>query len=78
MPFINVSGYRIVLPDFSYSNKYWNLLSSYVIDNYGKNEIVDSSLVQRILKECFELLTSEFEKIIKQQDRATFFLTVHN
>lgn len=78
MPFINVSGYRIVLPDFSYSNIYWNFLSSYVIDNYGKNEIVDSSLVQRILKECFQLLTSEFEKIIKQQDRASFFLTVHN
>jgi len=78
MPIYTVEGYRMVSPNFSYEEEYWSALSLHVIENYGEDEIKDSSLVQLILKECFQILEGKFIELINNQNLASFYLYVHN
>ena len=78
MPIYTVEGHRMVSPDFSYEEEYWSALSSHVIENYEEDEIKDSSLVQKILKECFQILDGNFTELINNQNLASFYLFVHN
>ncbi|MFT5984013.1 MAG: hypothetical protein ACI9RM_002471, partial [Ulvibacter sp.] len=68
----------MVSPDFSWGKKYWPKLSKHVIDNYGEDEIKEPALVQKIFKECFQILGESFLKLIHNEKRASFYLYAHN
>ena len=78
MPIHHVQKMLMVSPDYSYKEKYWTILSNYVEENYGRDEIKSSILVQKILKECFTLLGEQFVNLIKSQNKASFYLYAHN
>ncbi len=78
MPIVPIENMLMVSPNFLYSEKYWTILSNYVSTTYGTSEITEPKLVQNILKECFKLLEKEFLSLINTQNKASFYLYVHN
>jgi hypothetical protein len=73
-----VNNLRFITTDFSYKDKYWPKVSSFVQENYGVEEIDNPSTVEEILKACFQLFIDEFRVLIKQQEKASFYLFVHD
>lgn len=78
MPIHNIQGYIIVSPDHNYKGKYWTRISSSIQQHYGSDEISDPALVQKILLEGFQRFCKIFTEIIDSEDRASFYLHVHN
>ncbi len=78
MPVVTAFGWTMITMDFSYSDKYWNLLSDHVSAKFDDTEIKEPSTVQETLKECFQILGDKFMKLIKAQNLASFYLFVHN
>jgi hypothetical protein len=78
MPINNIEGISMIFPDFSCSKNYWEELSNYVTENYGKEEITDNQLVQQVLKECFKILEENFMNLINNETRASFYLYTNN
>jgi len=65
-------------PDYSFKSKYWRFLSDYFIRFYGKDKITDPYWVQKILINCFGLLSYNFRYLIKKERRASFYVFVQN
>lgn len=78
MPIHHVENLLMVSPDFSLKEKYWVMLTSYVREHYGEKEIKEHTVVQQVLKECFQILNEEFMGLIKNENKASFYLYVHN
>lgn len=78
MPTYRTLGYLMIEPDYSYKSKYWKYLSNYFIKFYGKKRISDPNCVQRILMNCFGLLSYNFRSLVKKERRVSFYLFVHN
>lgn len=64
--------------EFSYSEKYWHILSDHVTEKFGDTEISEPSAVQETFKECFQILGGKFTELILSQKLASFYLFVHN
>lgn len=65
-------------PDYSFRSKYWRFLSDYFIKFYGRKKIDDPYWVQKILINCFGLLSYNFRDLLKKERRASFYIFVHN
>jgi hypothetical protein len=78
MPIKKIDEYMVIFPDFDFNEKYWKILTTYFTNNYGTDEIKEPHLVQEILKECFQILILEFEKLLNSENRASFVLFAHN
>lgn len=78
MPTYRTLGYLMIDTDYSFKNKYWRFLSDYVIKFYGKEKITDPYWVQKILINCFGLLSYNFRDLIHRERRASFYVFVQN
>ncbi len=76
MAAILLDGKKVVLPEYTneYKNQYWSILTTHVEKKIGAEEISDPDEVSEILKECFSILCTEFEKAISEIPEAAFFL----
>ena len=78
MPTYRTLGYLMIDVDYSFKSKYWRFLSDYFIRFYGKEKITDPFWVQKILINCFGLLSYDFRDLIKNERRASFYVFVQN
>ena len=78
MAVVKISGLAMIEIDFSYSEKYWPEISSFVNQKYGDKEIKEASVVQEVLKDCFKQFEQYFQSILAQKKIASFFILVHN
>lgn len=71
-----IGNKKVVLPEYrdEYKNRYWSILTKHVEKKIGLLEVTNPDEVTNILKECFSLLCSEFEKAISEVKEASFFL----
>lgn len=76
MPLLQIGELKVVVPNQTYKNKYWPIVTKHVKNKYGTKEITDANEVQQILKECFQILCNEFNSLIKQLPNASFFIFV--
>lgn len=78
MPVLNVLGKVVVTPNYDYSEKYWPILTDHVKKKYNADHIKDSETVLSLLKECFKIWEDCFMNLITKQNRASFYIFVHN
>ncbi len=78
MPLKKIGHYKVIESDDGYREKYWPLLSKYIQDKYGDQEIRQSNKVQEILKDCFTYLSNEFKTLLSQNLKASFFICVQD
>jgi len=78
MPTYRTLGYNMIDPDYTFKSKYWRFLSDYFIRFYGKTKRTDPFWVQKILINCFGLLSYNFRDLIKKEQKASFYIFVQN
>jgi len=78
MPRVYIDNNLVISYEYdTLRDKYWTVLSKYIIQKYGKGEYREHNIVESILLDCFQFLVDEFRNIIIKESSFTFFLYVY-
>lgn len=77
MPLLKVANLSLPVFDFDLVDEYWPGLTALVHALHGDAEVKEDSAVQEVLKACFAYLGEQFMTLIQAENRASFYLTVH-
>ncbi|MCK4639656.1 MAG: hypothetical protein KAT33_09565 [Bacteroidales bacterium] len=74
---IKIDGHLVLSYEHEgYQDIYWNGLSQFIIDKYGKNRYIDNETVESILVDSFGYLIDQFKNLILEETELTFFIYI--
>lgn len=74
MSITKINGRTVITYEYeSYQKIYWQSMSAFIINKYGRKRFENSDEVSNIMNDCFEYLLKEFSKIITPIDKLAFY-----
>lgn len=74
MAVTKINGRTIITYEYeSYQKVYWQSMSAFIIQKYGRKRFENSLDVENILNDCFTYLLREFTKIINPINKLAFY-----
>lgn len=70
---VKIDNKIVISYNFEARDKYWSLLSKFIISKYGKQTFIESKDVEAILLDSFNFLASSFKQITFSEDKFRFY-----
>lgn len=77
MPLFRFENLYVVEPDYELANKYWPVVTQFVSEKYGSDELVDHEAIVQCLKDVFSFFCEGFKKKLAELPQASFFVFVN-
>lgn len=78
MSILNIHNKQAVLPNYTFKDRYWPLLTSLIYEEVRNSVIKKPAKVEELLKKCFTKLCGILEVKIKSEKRASFYIFCKN